>query len=155
MNGNQSPYYNDHLDDPFKPLNPVSQHKSNYRGTDHPNKEEFMYQNKINNNRPHFHGQSSTYQHRQYNPPLHIPKQPSYHHEKTDQVPAQELGTLSRIYRDEDTYGGSDDCLDLCIGIFYDTCRKANVNHQYLKDAFSIMLKGSISQRILSHVPAY
>ncbi|POS85111.1 hypothetical protein EPUL_003157 [Erysiphe pulchra] len=139
----QSPYNNDHLDAPFKPLDPASQYKSNYRGTDHPYKEEFMYQNKINNHRPHFHGKSSTFQRRQYDPPLHIPRQPPYHHEHTDQVPAKELGTLSRIYRDEDRYGGSDDCLDLCICIFYDTCRKANVNHQYFKDVFSIMLKGS------------
>ncbi|TQS34416.1 hypothetical protein Golomagni_05202, partial [Golovinomyces magnicellulatus] len=127
----------------FRPLNTLSQDKFNYLGADHHFEDENEYQDKIHHHRPQFHGKSSAHQRRQYTPPFHIPRQTSYNYENSDHIPAHDLGILSRIYMEEDRYGGSDDCLDLCIDIFYGTCRKAGVNHQFFKDAFSIMLKGS------------
>ncbi|KAI6248568.1 hypothetical protein HI914_03682 [Erysiphe necator] len=59
------------------------------------------------------------------------------------QLPIHELANLSKTYRDEDRYGGAEHSFELCLGIFYDTCRRTGVQTQFFKDAFSTMLKGS------------
>lgn len=58
-------------------------------------------------------------------------------------MPICEIGNLAKMYREEDRYSGIDDSFDLCLGIFYDTCRKSGVTKPFFKDAFSTMLKGS------------
>lgn len=39
------------------------------------------------------------------------------------QLPIHELTNPSKTYRGEDRYGGAEHRFELCLGIFYDTCR--------------------------------
>ncbi|TQS39209.1 hypothetical protein Golomagni_00268 [Golovinomyces magnicellulatus] len=47
------------------------------------------------------------------------------------------------MYREEDRYSGIDDSFNLCLGIFYDTCRKSGNSKPLFKDALSTIIKGS------------
>ncbi|KAI6248324.1 hypothetical protein HI914_03614 [Erysiphe necator] len=77
-----------------------------------------------------------------------------YHriNEETERFPIYEIGNLTKMYREEDRYSGTSDSFDLCLGIFYDVCLKTGVNHQFFKDAFSIMLKGSAREYYHLHL---
>ncbi|KAI0996916.1 hypothetical protein K3495_g11267, partial [Podosphaera aphanis] len=106
-------------------------------------KENNTIKNKNQFYRSQLNEEPSEYPHVQRNPSFYLSTQPTQQYESPNRVPTHELATLSRIYRDEDRYGGSEDCLDLCLGIFHDTCRKAGICRQFFREAFSIMLKGS------------
>ena len=58
----------------------------------------------------------------------------------------RELTELSKIYRDDMKYGGSEDRLDYMLSIFYSLCLRANVRPDQYVLAASIMLKKSALQ---------
>lgn len=85
---------------------------------------------------------------------IQLPNMERYHriNEEIERFPIYEIGNLTKMYREEDRYSGTSDSFDLCLGIFYDVCLKTGVNHQFFKDAFSIMLKGSAREYYHLHL---
>ncbi|KAI0993356.1 hypothetical protein K3495_g14828, partial [Podosphaera aphanis] len=100
---------------PYKSLSPFSENKYNSSGAGKFSKENNTIKNKNQFYRSQLNEEPSEYPHVQRNPSFYLSKQPTQQYESPNRVPTHELGTLSRIYRDEDRYGGSEDCLDLCL----------------------------------------
>ncbi|TQS36255.1 hypothetical protein Golomagni_03300 [Golovinomyces magnicellulatus] len=92
-----------------------------------------FYPIKRNDIHPKFQEQEFSFKHRPTNSLSQPARKPQHLHEMNNKIPVHEIGQ----------YGGSENSLDLCIGIFYDTCLKAGVQHRFFKEEFSIMLKGS------------
>ncbi|KAI0995093.1 hypothetical protein K3495_g13088 [Podosphaera aphanis] len=82
-------------------------------------------------------GKHQQYQNKYHKQPLSKPNKALH------QLPIHEVVNISKTYRDEDRYGGAENSFELCLGIFYDTCRRTGVQTQLNKGAFSSMLKGS------------
>ncbi|KAI6251188.1 hypothetical protein HI914_00893 [Erysiphe necator] len=72
--------------------------------------------------------------------------------EETERFPIHKIGTLTKMFREEDRYSGTSDSFDLCLGIFYDVCLKTGVHQQFFKDTFSRMLKGSTREYYHLHL---
>ncbi|RKF59651.1 hypothetical protein OnM2_058048 [Erysiphe neolycopersici] len=113
-------------------------------------------------NQPNFQNEPATH----YNSNFHHPSIPNQRHSANskppnpqipksniyprlhtlENLPTRELENLAKTYRNEYRYGGAEDNLDLCLGIFYDICSKTGIKQQFYKDAFSFMLKESARQ---------
>ncbi|KAI6251509.1 hypothetical protein HI914_00309 [Erysiphe necator] len=96
---------------------------------------------------------SQQLKHRQYQNNFH--KQQLSKLSKTPcQLPIHKLANLSKTYRDEDRYSGAEHSFELCLGIFYDTCRRTGVQTQFLKILSLRCSKGqleSLTIRILTN----